>query len=199
MRVNAAVAVVLLTVMAGPADAGTDQLILFAELLESSRRLPGGRESAAFLVRDLERGLHLIRWPESETPRESTFRGQIPAGAIAIVHTHPELAHLRLPSAHDAALALKSGLDVYVITHAEIWLAEGGSGRIVRVVSNGSWSARSSGRRTRENNTAVTRWAHHDQARGVDDASCNCGQQVSETRVADKGMYPNRRGKPEQP
>lgn len=134
MRVGAAVAVVLLSLDA-------QQLSLFAELLENAKRLPAGREAAAFLVRDSQRGLYLIRWPASETPRQSTFSGRIPAGAIAIAHTHPELAHLRMPSAHDAALARRSGLDIYVLTHAEIWLAQGVSGRVVRVVSNGSWSA----------------------------------------------------------
>jgi hypothetical protein len=146
MQVGAAAAVVLLSVIASPAhawpaDVSADQLTLFAELLESAKRLPDGRESAAFLVRDSEHGLYLIRWPQSATSRQSTYSGRLPTGVIAIAHTHPELTHLRMPSSHDAALARHSGLDVYVITHAEIWLAQGVSGRVVRVVCNGSWSA----------------------------------------------------------
>lgn len=140
MQVGAAVAVVLLSLDA-------QQMFLFAELLESAKQLPAGRESAAFLIRDSQRGLYLIRWPESATPRQSTYRGRIPAGAIAIAHTHPELSHLRMPSAHDAALARHTGLDIYVITHAEIWVARGATGNVVRLVSNGSWSGRAHPRR----------------------------------------------------
>jgi len=140
MQVGAAVAVVLLSLDA-------QQLFLFAELLENSKRLPAGREAAAFLARDSQRGLYLFRWPASATPRQSTYSGRIPAGTIAIAHTHPELSHLRMPSADDAALARHTGLDIYVITHAEIWVARGATGNVVRLVSNGSWSARSHSRR----------------------------------------------------
>lgn len=142
MQVGTAVAVVLLSLV----DA--QQLSLFAELLERAKHLPTGRESAAFLVRDSDNGLHLIRWPASTTARQSTYRGRIPAGTIAIAHTHPELIHLRMPSAQDAALARNSGLDVYVITRAEIWVARGATGNVIRVVSNGNWSAGAHPRRS---------------------------------------------------
>lgn len=152
MQVGAAVAVVLLSLVvspahAAPADVDAQQLFLFAELLERAKHLPAERESAAFLVRDSDNGLYLIRWPESTSARQSTYRGRIPAGTIAIAHTHPELTHLRMPSAHDAALARHTGLDIYVITHAEIWVARGATGNVVRIVSNGSWSARAHSRR----------------------------------------------------
>ena len=167
-------------------------LSLFAELLESSKRLPAGYESAAFLVEN--GGPQLVYWPRATEPRQTTFRGAIPRGTIAIAHTHPELSHLRMPSAHDRALARRTRLDIYVITRAEVWVATP-DGRVMRLVSNGSWS----GRRPLQDDPGVTLRAHHDQPRGIYETAGDRGQKMRQTRVADQGMYPYRRREAEEP
>lgn len=56
----------------------------------------------------------LVPWPASREFRRATWRGAVPAGAIAIVHTHP--APLPWPSHADRRAARATGLPVVVVT-----------------------------------------------------------------------------------
>jgi hypothetical protein len=61
----------------------------FAQLLERGEGILGKVEAAAFLVRDDDGSLSMVLWPRTEFSRKETFRGAIPLGTVAIVHTHP--------------------------------------------------------------------------------------------------------------
>ena len=121
MRVAAAVAVVLLIASSGFAD-------VFDALLVRALRLPPNQEAASFLVRGPDCAIREVPWPKPTKAREATYYGAPPPGTIAIAHTHPD--SLPLPSPQDAALAKRSGLDVYVVTRGNVWVAGAVDGRV---------------------------------------------------------------------
>ena len=74
-------------------------------------------ERGAFLVRGTG-GLSVIDWPFERSYRIAKWRGPIPEGATAVIHTHPnEYPH---PSSRDRAEARRLGLPVYVATRARV-------------------------------------------------------------------------------
>lgn len=78
------------------------------------------RERAAFLIREDDGTLTLEPWPHGGF-RHASFRGAIPRGTIAILHTHP--ADEPQPSARDRAEARRLGLPVVVITPSGVVVA----------------------------------------------------------------------------
>jgi proteasome lid subunit RPN8/RPN11 len=81
-------------------------------------RLP--RERAAFLIRESDGTLTLVPWPEGGY-RHATWRGAIPARAVAVLHTHPYREPN--PSPRDRAEARRLALPVGVITPAGVRFA----------------------------------------------------------------------------
>ncbi|HVG25439.1 MAG TPA: Mov34/MPN/PAD-1 family protein, partial [Thermoanaerobaculia bacterium] len=79
------------------------------------------RERAAFLILECDGALTLEPWREGGF-RHATYRGKVPAGAIAILHTHP--ARVPEPSAHDRAEARRLGIPVVVITPSGVIAAQ---------------------------------------------------------------------------
>jgi hypothetical protein len=70
-------------------------------------------ERAAFLIRESDGSLTLAPWPPGGR-RHAEFRGRMPAGTIAILHTHPR-GESR-PSRHDRKEARRLDMPVVVIT-----------------------------------------------------------------------------------
>lgn len=85
----------------------------YASLLEESGygRLP--RERAAFLIREADGTLTLEPWAGGGY-RHASFRGRVPVGTIAILHTHPRGEER--PSVQDRAEAKRLRMPVVVIT-----------------------------------------------------------------------------------
>jgi hypothetical protein len=97
----------------------------YASLLAESGygRLP--RERAAFLIREADGTLTLEPWAPGGR-RHASFRGQVPIGTIAILHTHPRGEGR--PSTQDFAEAERLRMPVVVITE----------GRVVAAMPNGT-------------------------------------------------------------
>jgi len=91
-------------------------------------------ENAAFIVRDAAGNYSFQPWPDERESRRASFAGVRPAGAIAIIHTHPNNAEF--PSRHDQEVAQKTGLPVYVVTRWRISKADRSG---VATVWRGSW------------------------------------------------------------
>jgi hypothetical protein len=90
-------------------------------------------EAAAFLVAT-DAGLECVLWPdERRRTRTQAFRGAIPAGTVAIAHTHPDRADLREPSGMDRLEARRTGLPIYVVTHWTVWVADPISGNPAQI------------------------------------------------------------------
>ena len=74
-------------------------------------------ERGAFLIVD-SNGVSMIDWPYQRSYRAANWRGPIPEGAAAVLHTHPnEYPH---PSSLDRAEARRIGLPVYVATRTRV-------------------------------------------------------------------------------
>lgn len=82
-------------------------------------------EQAAFLVRNSSGDIFAISWPQDSGRNCVAWRGRLPYGTIAIVHTHPNW--LPEPSRIDGATASRSGLPVYVVTLTGIARTDGGA------------------------------------------------------------------------
>lgn len=102
-------------------------------------------EIAAFVVRTSDGTLALQPWPDRFYRRRQTFRGSVPAGAIAIIHTHPPGAS-PLPSEGDFVLARATGLPVIAVSRRAIWIAAPGAEAAYPVVERRNWIAESARR-----------------------------------------------------
>jgi hypothetical protein len=106
---------------------------IFLELLALGSRAPG-EEAGAFLVNDPNGGLRCELWPGPQKRRRAEYEGPIPDGTIALAHTHPNLQHLRAPSAKDGEEAERLALPIYVISRFQLWVvnAKGDRRRLPR-------------------------------------------------------------------
>jgi hypothetical protein len=89
----------------------------YASLLAESGYGYLPRERAAFLIRETDGTLTLEPWAPGAR-RHASFRGVVPIGTIAILHTHPRGEER--PSAHDRAEAVRLRMPVVVITAARV-------------------------------------------------------------------------------
>jgi hypothetical protein len=78
-------------------------------------------ERGAFLIREDDGTLTLAIWPHAGFAR-AEWRGGIPRGTIALVHTHPIGMSAR-PSARDVAEAKRLALPVLVVTPSGVTAA----------------------------------------------------------------------------
>lgn len=115
-------------------------LAWFAHLVK--RQFFGHRrtEAAAFIILDEEGELQCRMWPATNGYRAQRFRGRIPAGAVAIVHTHPR-GSSPLPSVEDREQALRSRLPIFVATPRNVTVARN-DGTIESVFQSEPWMHR---------------------------------------------------------
>lgn len=119
-------------------------------LLESTLRPPAYRlwEEAGFGARAAERAAWVLAvgadrlvwqpWPDERRYFRAQWTGPTPAGAVAIVHTHPTVVDPK-PSPQDVETARRLGLPVYTVSRTGIWKAEPG-GAIVAVGDARWWT-----------------------------------------------------------
>ena len=105
------------------------------ELLKTANYGQSSKEHAAFLVLDGDGEMQLVQWPWEAESLRASYKGAIPAGTVAIAHTHPN--GLPNPSPGDKALALKLALPLYVLTRSSITMTEGGR---TELVVRGDWN-----------------------------------------------------------
>lgn len=88
-------------------------------------------ERGAFVVRNREGLVYFVAWPPSRIPHMLFWRGRIPEGTIAIVHTHaPPLSGV--VSKHDAETARRTGIPVYILTPHRIVKTTGDATVVVK-------------------------------------------------------------------
>lgn len=91
-------------------------------------------EQAMFIVRGADGRLSFVRWDSLAVPRHAQWNGPVPAGVVAIVHTHPNA--MPRPSTMDIRTAERSRLPVYVVTHSRVMKTASGE---TTVVWKGDW------------------------------------------------------------
>jgi proteasome lid subunit RPN8/RPN11 len=131
----------LLMVVALSVDARSENLQLLAALRDLRTRglmQTDQREVAAFVVRRDDGSLNIVMWPHSANFRSERYEGAVPAGTVAIAHTHPPQADQR-PSRGDIEQAKKIGMPIYVVTRWNLWVADA-HGDVHELVARTDWS-----------------------------------------------------------
>jgi hypothetical protein len=100
-------------------------------------------EHAAWVVAGPS-GFVWIPWPWEGRWEKAQWRGRVPAGAVAIVHTHPARVNPQ-PSDLDRATSERLGVAVYTISRSGIWKA-GPDGALTRVRDEWWWAGCRAGR-----------------------------------------------------
>ncbi|HUJ12988.1 MAG TPA: Mov34/MPN/PAD-1 family protein [Thermoanaerobaculia bacterium] len=94
-------------------------------------------ERAAFIVDEGGGNLQCLVWPATYQHARATFRGLIPRGTIAIIHTHP--ANAPWPSENDEREARRLGIPIYALTPLAITKAA--PAKDAQLVERGPWLA----------------------------------------------------------
>lgn len=95
------------------------------------------QEVAAFIVRDANGAISSVLWPHTANRSSEHYDGVIPAGTVAIAHTHP--IFLEHPSSGDIAQARRIGLPIYVITRWNLYVVNA-TGAVMRLIENRNWT-----------------------------------------------------------
>ncbi|HJT18227.1 MAG TPA: Mov34/MPN/PAD-1 family protein [Thermoanaerobaculia bacterium] len=114
-----------------------DVIDSFDTLLRKSAYGKLGEERAGFLVYEGGR-FRLVMWPPTHRFHAEEWQGAIPAGTVAVVHTHP--SNQPAPSAHDRYEAERVGVPIIVLTFNSVELVqETGAVRRIRLgMTNGA-------------------------------------------------------------
>ena len=94
-------------------------------------------ERAAFIVNGEDGAFECLLWPGTQERDRATFRGEMPPGTVAIIHTHPIL--VPMPSEQDVEMAKRLGIAIYALTPISITRASP-SGSNPVFLYKGSWS-----------------------------------------------------------
>ena len=104
------------------------------QLLEDAHYGYVKTEEAMFIIRGADGRLSFVRWASTHIPQHAEWNAPLPAGVVAIAHTHPN--SMPRPSLNDIRTAMRSNLPVYVVTRTRITKTAGGE---IEVVSKGDW------------------------------------------------------------
>jgi hypothetical protein len=108
----------------------------FADILQQGGFGRWKTERAAFIVRDERNRYRCVAWPSDGHLYRQQFRGAMPAGTVAIIHTHPK----ELPEASqgDKETAVRLSVPIFVLTPLNIELITD-RGVAVPVIRNHLW------------------------------------------------------------
>jgi Prokaryotic homologs of the JAB domain len=117
---------------------GTEAGLNFSrDLLWSNRYGSFDRtERAAFIIDRGNGEIDCVAWPMTNERERATFHGTVPAGTIAIIHTHP--INSPWPSKQDEREAHRLGIAIYVLTPFAVTKAIPSEAEPL-VVRNGPW------------------------------------------------------------
>jgi hypothetical protein len=92
-------------------------------------------EQAGFLVMDDDGRLRVVPWPATNRHHAQQWSGAIPAGTVAVAHTHP--SESPSASAHDCDEARRLGMPMFVLTPQAVVLIDARSGRPQAIAQRG--------------------------------------------------------------
>ena len=97
-----------------------DDVMRYASELVRRNGVDDQFERGAFLILRTD-GLSMMEWPFERRYRTAHWRGTVPQGVVAVIHTHPnEYPH---PSSTDRAEARRLALPVFVATRGRLCVA----------------------------------------------------------------------------
>jgi hypothetical protein len=119
------------------AVADPQALAAMQQVAERGARMPDQQEVAAFIVRAEDGTLSCVMWPHTANRRSEHYRGDVPAGTVAIAHTHPIFAEH--PSRGDVEQAKRIGLPIYVITRWSLYVVDA-DGTVTPLIVHRDWT-----------------------------------------------------------
>jgi hypothetical protein len=120
---------------AAPADLVDDPDVLaYCRTLLAKSAADKLNEHGAFVVRTSAGRYYFVRWPPLGRNDLLIWRGRIPAGTVAIIHTHPDMRGSA--SKYDAMTAQRTRVPVYILTARRIVKTDG---EVTTVVRKGKW------------------------------------------------------------
>jgi hypothetical protein len=121
-------------------NAAADPLVLglMQDLAGRGAQKINDLEVAAFIVRESSGAFSCLLWPHSANIRSERYRGRIPAGTVAVAHTHPLYAPQ--PSGGDVAESKRIGLPIYVLTRWDLYVVDPSSGQRVALIERKNWT-----------------------------------------------------------
>ncbi|HLJ75037.1 MAG TPA: Mov34/MPN/PAD-1 family protein [Thermoanaerobaculia bacterium] len=93
-------------------------------------------ERAAFIIDRGDGEIRCVMWPDADQHERASFRGSIPPGTIAIIHSHP--LNVPWPSNQDIREARRLGIAIYALTPTSVTKALPSNDPPARV-RNGFW------------------------------------------------------------
>jgi hypothetical protein len=131
----------LLALLLATADARAEAILANRQIVGCFARVladgSGPRpESAAFVVLRGGANFDCVPWPRTNDRHSARFNGRIPAGTVAIVHSHP--ASQPEPSPHDLNEAQRLGISIFVVTPDAVTMAPAG-GPAATVTRDRDW------------------------------------------------------------
>lgn len=105
----------------------------FSQLLIGTR---ANTEVAAFVIQD-SNGWRLLIWPRRAWGLSQAFRGPIPDGTVAIVHTH--FVNEDHASSDDVTESIRLQLPFYVVTRSAVWVFDPESRQHMQVAGGHTW------------------------------------------------------------
>lgn len=78
-------------------------------------------EHAAFIIRTPAGNFDLLRWTQTGF-HAASWAGPIPAGVVAVIHTHPRSRPM--PSMQDRAEAVRLAMPFYIVSRGALCLAD---------------------------------------------------------------------------
>jgi hypothetical protein len=128
--------------------AGSDRIFFtdqgrgyFVDVMRAAAFGMRNTERAAFIVEQNDGSLGCQPWPAWHLQADETFRGVIPKGTLAIIHTHPTYRG-KLPSAQDHLEAIRLGIPIYVLTRNDIYKTSTEISSSLPVVQDELWFKR---------------------------------------------------------
>jgi len=115
---------------------------LFADLLRLGGYGYVNTERAAFLIREANGDYRCALWTMTGRWKRERFSGVVPAGTVAVVHTHPNRTPLGSPSDRRTSLVLK--VPVFILTRENVYVITG-DGANVALVQARVWATALSG------------------------------------------------------
>ena len=97
--------------------------VFYVALLAAAGAGLGEIETAAWLVRGPDGRETLLPWPPASQRKSHAWKRPLPAGAAALLHTHPASENPR-PSVRDRAVARRIRMPVYAISRWAIYRAD---------------------------------------------------------------------------
>ena len=111
-------------------------IVCFAHLVSGALYGFGTFEKAAFLVLQTDHSVRCVDWPSTHEFKQAQWSGPMPAGVVAVAHTHPSSSPDASPD--DIKLARRIRMPIFVLT-PDIVSVIHADGRVETLVFHKPW------------------------------------------------------------